>query len=182
MTKTIIAAFMAAAMTAGFAAPASADDVWNIKCFDNEGHTIAVKAIGEDGMTLAIKALPVAGTRHLDVKAITEDGSGTLPVKVVAPQGDTPYSDVKVIDGDNKLLPVKGITSTGATLDVKALPNAGTGEFDIKCLDADGGILGLKAISPSGEVYDVKGLAEVPNEEDLELEIEAHIKARPQQQ
>ncbi len=181
MTKNMFAALLTAAIAAIAAMPVSASEIWNIKCFDEAGHTIAVKAIGDDGMTLDVKAMPAADADHLDVKAITGDGNGRLHVKVVAPEADTPYSDVKAITDDNQLLPVKGITATGVTLDVKALPNAETGEFDIKCLDTDGSILGLKAISPGGVVYDVKGLPELPGQEDLELEIEAHIKARPQQ-
>jgi hypothetical protein len=78
------------------------------------------------------------------------------------------------------MLPVKAITGRGKILEVKAFASAKTGEFDIKCLGDGGGRLGIKAIAPSGEVFEIKGLKNLPGEQDLEVKIEAHIKAKPQ--
>ncbi|MEH6527028.1 MAG: hypothetical protein V7723_13215 [Sneathiella sp.] len=183
MKKNKFAALIAVSIgvSVGAAAPAMASEMWNIKCFDQSGHTMAVKAFTSHGVNLDIKAMPVDGTDHLDIKAISESDNSLHHVKVVPSQDDKDYSDVKAITDDNKLIHVKGVSAKGITFHVKAMPNDATGEFDIKCLGTDGTVLALKAISPGGMVYDVKGLPELKGQKDLEVEIEAHIKARPQQ-
>ena len=104
----------------------------------------------------------------------------TLHVKVLPNTTGDEFSDVKAISSDNEPMPIKAITGNGNTLHVKAFFDEAAGRYDIKCLGNDGTRLGLKAISPSGRVYDVKGLVEHEGAEDLEIEIEAHIKAIPQ--
>lgn len=178
MNKKRFAALLSTLMAFIIATPTLAADIWNIKCFSEDGHAMAVKAIGPAGVTYDVKALMTANSDRLDVKAIPRQGGDKLAVKVVPSKQGADYSDIKAITKANKLLPVKAISSTGDTLGVKAFKNSATDRFDIKCLSVDGDRLGLKAISPSGEVYNVKGIPDLPGEE-IEIEIEAHIKALP---
>jgi len=184
MNKKRFAALLSTLMAFIIATPTLAADIWNLKCFSEDGHAMAVKAIDPAGVTYDVKALMTANSDRLDVKAIPEptalpwQGGDKLAVKVVPSKQGADYSDIKAITKANKLLPVKAISRTGDTLGVKAFKNSATDRFDIKCLSVDGDRLGLKAISPSGEVYDVKGIPDLPGEE-IEIEIEAHIKALP---
>lgn len=178
MTVRVFAMVVALGAATFGASSAAAADVWHVKCFAEDGHTMAVKAITADGTTLDIKALTVDDRDYMDVKVLPAAGDAPLAVKVVSPDGSVPYSDVKAIDATNQLVPVKAITATGATLPVKAFPNAESGLFDIKCLGANDVRLGIKAISPSGDVYDVKGIRDLPGEE-IEIDVQAHVKAVP---
>lgn len=174
----LLAGAAAAAMM--LSGPVRADEIWSVKCFDTEGHSMAVKAISGDAVTYDVKAIKGAKPDLMNVKAVTEGGERHA-VKVVTSKARQPYSDVKVVTKAGKLLPVKAITGRGEILDVKAFANKETGEFDIKCLGGGGDTrLGIKAIAPDGEVFDVKGLKELPDEVELDVDIEAHIKAKPQ--
>ena len=160
--------------------PAAAEDVWHIKCLAPHGETLAVKAFETAGTTFDIKALKAESDDLLDIKALNHLSDETLHVKVLPNTTGDEFSDVKAISSDNEPMPIKAITGNGNTLHVKAFFDEAAGRYDIKCLGNDGTRLGLKAISPSGRVYDVKGLVEHEGAEDLEIEIEAHIKAIPQ--
>lgn len=178
--RVFICASLAAGMIAG---PTEAAEQWHIKCFDVDGHTIAVKALTAASQSLDVKALKTQDPDLRDVKALDPDAGKPLPVKVLPSQDqNASYSDVKAIGGGSETMNVKAITGTGEILDVKAFPNDDTGRFDIKCVRGDGEKLGLKAISPAGQVYDVKGIMDLPGQEELEVEVQAHIKAIPQGQ
>ena len=164
------------------AAQATAADIWNIKCFDADGQTIAVKAISAGSDAYDVKAIGTEDPDRHDVKALHPDSGEQLPVKVVTSQDEgIAYSDVKGIEDGDQLIAIKALTGSGEILDVKAFLNPSTGRYDIKCVTSDGERLGLKAISPAGQVYDVKGIKELPEEVELGVEIEAHIKAVPQE-
>lgn len=162
------------------AAPAFSADLWHIKCFQETGHTIAVVAIAPDGSLYGVKAIPGTNPELLDVKAVEPEMGARIPLKVVAAKDGGPDSDVKAIARGNLIFPVKGITGEGRTLDVKAFFEPELQHYDIKCVASDGRRLGLKAISSAGRVFDVKGLKSLPGHAPLQVELEAHIKARPQ--
>ena len=160
---------------------AQAAGEWNIKCFTARGQTYAVKAISAEGMTLDVKAIEAGNADLLDVKMIRPDTGETLPVKVLESSDEgASYSDVKAIEKGDQILPIKGITESGNFIGVKAFYNESSGEYDIKCLSSGGQRLALKAISPKGRVFDVKGMKDLPGQEELAIEVQAHIKARPQ--
>lgn len=174
-------AFCAILAVFAVALPAHAADQWHIKCFGFDGHTLAVKALSAEGRAFNVKALATEDPGLHDVKALHPETGEPIAVKVVAPQDqEAAYSDVKAVR-DGQLIAIKGITSSGETLDVKAFYDDANERYDIKCVSRDGERLGLKAISPAGQVYDVKGFKELPDQEDLEIEVEAHIKAIPQE-
>ncbi len=174
--------FLSILLTTVIVVDASPDDnTWHFKCFDEHGHTMVVKAITAEGIMYDVKATKAVSSDLLDIKAIHPKGGQKLPVKVV-PSGEAkPYSDVKAITKANQMLPIKAIMTTGKTLNVKAFYNSKTDQYDIKCLSSDGKRLGIKAISPAGQVYEVKGIKDLPGKEELQIKIEAHIKAKPQQ-
>jgi hypothetical protein len=172
-------AAQAALLATSVASHAFAADLWNIMCFQESGHTLAVRAIAADGSTYAVKAIPGAHPELLDVKAVEPELGARIPVKVLPPAEDRPYSDVKAIARGNLILPIKAITNEGETLDVKAFFDSDLDLYDISCITSDGRQLGLRAISPAGRVFDVKGLKDLPGQGTLRVEIEAHIKARP---
>ncbi len=171
---------LAAVLATCLASDAFAADLWHIKCFKETGHTIAVVAIAADGSAYAVKAIQGSNPDLLDVKAFEPRMGARVPVKVVPSAEGKGYSDVKAITRGEVILPVKGITGEGETLDVKAFFDPELEQFDIKCVTADGRRLGLKAISSTGRVFDVKGLKNVPGAAPLRVELEAHVKARPQ--
>ena len=178
VTRVLLANLSLAALFV--AGPAAAEDVWHIKCLAPHGETLAVKAFEAGGTTFDIKALKAESDDLLDIKALNHFSDETLHVKVLPNTTGDEFADVKAITADNEPMAIKAITGKGNTLHVKAFYDEEAGRYDIKCLDHDGTRLGLKAISPSGSVYDVKGLVELEGAEDLEIEIEAHIKAIPQ--
>ncbi len=171
---------LAAVLATCIASHALAADLWSIKCFNESGHTISVKAIAADGSTWGVKAIPGTDPELLDIKAIEPELGARIPLKVVPSAEGGPYSDVKAITRGNLILPVKGITGEGETLDVKAFFDTEREQYDIKCVTPNGRRLGLKAISSTGRVFDVKGLKSLPGQETLQVEVEAHIKAKPQ--
>lgn len=171
---------MAAVFATCVASQALAAELWHIKCFEETGHSIAVKAIAADGSTYEVKAIPGTNPSLLDVKAIEPELGARVPIKVVPSTEGKPYSDVKAIARSSQILPVKGITDEGESLDVKAFFDSELKQYDVKCITPNGRRLGLKAISPTGRVFDVKGLQKLPGQETLQVEIEAHIKAMPQ--
>ncbi len=171
---------LAAVLATCVASHALAADLWHIKCFKETGHTISVSAIAADGSTYDVKAIPGTNPGLLDVKAIEPELGARISLKLVPSAEGRPYSDVKAITRGNLILPVKGITGEGETLDVKAFFDSELKQYDIKCVTPDGRRLGLRAISSSGRVFDVKGLKNLPGQETLQVEVEAHIKAKPQ--
>ena len=180
--KTIFRAALATtALVVLAAGQASAAEIWHIKCITARGQTLPVKALSAGETAYDVKAIEGGSPTLLDVKAIVPGSDLVLPIKVVASVDEgVAYSDVKVIDGANHLLPVKAITPHGKIMGVKAFLNESSGQFDIKCLGESGKKLALKAISPEGRVFDVKGLKDLPGEEDVQVEIQAHVKAKPQ--
>ncbi len=178
LTRSLFASIgFSAVLVAG---PVAAEDVWHIKCLASHGETLAVKAFDEGGTTFDIKALKEEDDDLLHIKALNHFNDEELHVKVLPNTAVDEYSDVKAITEDDTTLSIKGLTDNGDTLDVKAFLNEDSGVYDIKCLEDDGTRLGLKAISPSGTVFDVKGLVDHESADELEIEIEAHIKAIPQ--
>lgn len=161
------------------ASNALAADLWHIQCFEEDGHTIAVKAIAADGSTYPVMAIPGANPELMDVKAIEPKLGTRIPVKVLPSTGDGPRP-VKAIARGDLILPIKGITSRGESIDVKAFFDPDQSRYDVKCVSPEGRRLGLKAISSAGRVFDVKGFKNLPGQETLRITIEAHIKARPQ--
>ena len=49
---------LAAVLVTCVASHALAADLWHIKCLNESGHTISVKAIAADGSTYGVKAIP----------------------------------------------------------------------------------------------------------------------------
>ncbi|GAB5471382.1 MAG: hypothetical protein Kilf2KO_44120 [Rhodospirillales bacterium] len=165
----------------GIACQAQAAEVWHVKCFAADGHTLAVKALSAQSDAYDVKAFATQDPAFHDVKALHPETGEQLPIKVVASHDqEAIFSDVKAIENGDQLIAVKAITGYGEILSIKAFHNDAAGRYDIKCLGGDGEMLGLKAISPSGRVYDVKGIKELPDQEDLGIEVLAHIKAIPQ--
>ena len=176
--STLVIGVVALMTSAGAAA---ANEPWNIKCFLPTGYTIAVKAVSADRVAYDVKAIPTDNPDQHDVKVLLSESDEPLPIKIVAPADpDAGYMDVKGIENGEDLVEIKGISGTGEILPVKAFRDEEAGRYDVKCLAADGGRLGLKAISPEGMVYDVKGIDDLPGQEELGIEIEAHVKAIPQ--
>ena len=161
------------------ASNALAADLWHIKCFEEDGHTIAVRAIAADGSTYPVKAIPGPDPEFMDVEAVEPKLGTRIPVKVLPSPGDGPRP-VKAIARGDLILPIKGITSRGESIDVKAFFDPDLSRYDIKCVSPEGRRLGLKAISSTGRVFDVKGFKNLPGEKTLRITIEAHIQARPQ--
>ena len=181
MTTLLRATVFATLAVVAIAGQALAAEPWHIKCFDTLGQTLAVKALSAEGETFDVKAIGAEISDLLDVKALHPGTGEPLPVKVVASQDPgAAYSDVKAIHSGSQVIAITGITAAGKILDVKAFLDDATGRYDIKCLGSDGKKLGLKAISPAGRVFDVKGLKDLPGQEELQIEIHAHIKAMPQ--
>lgn len=176
--RVVLATTLVAILTAG---QASAGEFWHIKCFTARGQTLPVKALSDGETAYDIKAIGADGSELMDVKAIPPGGGLELPIKVVASSDEgAAYSDVKVIDKANRLQPVKAFTEHGKILSVKAYYNESSGQFDIKCLGESALKLALKAISPQGRVFDVKGIKDLPGQDQLQVDVQAHVMAKPQ--
>jgi hypothetical protein len=159
-------------------------------CVLAQNPTWAVKAVAKGGEELSVNVYLEDGT-PVPVFAIYEDGNDHfMDVKGVH---NGKIISIKLVQTNDILIPVKGISETGDILKVKAEDSMGN-ILDVKGVSRDGNTINiaavkmegdyipLKAISPEGVERNVKGVKFMRDNVEMEVgdvKILAHLKALP---
>ena len=154
------------------------NSTWAVKAVAKGGEVLPVNVYLEDGTPVPVFAIYADGNDHfMDVKGVHNG-------KIIS---------IKLLQTDDLLIPVKGITETGDILKVKAEDSMGN-ILDVKGVSRDGNAINiaavkeegdyipLKAISPEGVERNVKGLKFKRDNVELDvgdIKILAHLKALP---
>ncbi|HMW39571.1 MAG TPA: hypothetical protein PKD57_09215, partial [Saprospiraceae bacterium] len=171
-----------------------AGKVMDLKAIDAKGHQFGIKAITPEGQFYDVKGLKMMDKARemmigktevfahikaipqniisnkdsiwhikcihpsgvmMDVKAIDKDGK-LQPVKALAGHERLYMMDVKAKIG-GKWLPVKVLSSNDQYSPVKAIGMDGT-IYDIKAITAKGDKLDVKAVMQHGNIFDIKAI------------------------
>ena len=124
-------------------AQAANGEFWEITCISNDQSDIKVKALGNNG-------------KIYDVKAVKESDNGLLNIIAldkVELKKNTPhlfkdyYQQANQEYETNLNLTIKGVTSTGEILEVKALPTT-KNNYEAACVNEAGQRFSLRATAP----------------------------------
>ena len=156
----------------------SQSDIWPVHAVTNSGKKFPINVYLADGTAVPVFAIYAEGNDHfMDVKGVHN--------------GDK--ISIKLIESNDVLVPVKGITQNGEILKVKAVGPGGR-ILDVKGVSRDGNTLNLaaigqdgrniliKAISADGVERPVKGVKFVGQNVELtfgDINVIGHVKALP---
>ena len=156
----------------------SQDATWAVKAVSKGGDAFSINVYLEDGTQVPVFAIYAEGNDHfMDVKGVHEG-------KQIS---------IKLVQSNDVLIPVKGISEDGEILKVKAVDGAGN-IIDVKGVSRDGNTINvaavtaaedympLKAISPDGVERSIKGIKFLRENVEMELagvKVMAHLKAIP---
>ena len=131
----------------------------NVNGIEVFAHVKAITQAGcsGDNFIWHIKAFKPNG-EIIDVKALDQDGN-IYPVKAIKNTKQRSLLDVKVYISGSEQLPVKILVSNDKYAPVKAIAADGS-IYDIKALTKDGRKLDVKGVSKSGNLYNIKSINE----------------------
>ena len=154
------------------------NSTWAVKAVVKRGEALPVNVYLEDGTPVPVFAIYEDGNDHfMDVKGVHNG-------KIIS---------IKLVQTNELLIPVKGITETGAILKVKAEDSMGNlldvkgvsrdgNTINIAAVKAEGDYIPLKAISSEGVERNVKGVKFKRENVEMDVgdvKILAHLKALP---
>ena len=154
------------------------DDTWAVKAFTTGGDALSVNVYLEDGTAIPVFSIYAEGNDHfMDVKGV--HNGKQISIKLV--QSNDVLIPVKGISETGEILNVKAVDSNGDILDVKGVSRDGN-TINVAAVKGDNNFIPLKAVSPAGVERDVKGVKFLGEMVEMELsgvKVVAHLKAIP---